>query len=60
MADGTRQHGFGFHTPGASKLRQGEIVVDLFSGVDLNELLCNASRRNAWNTSRTSLLAWLS
>ena len=32
MADGTRQHGFGFHTPGASKLRQGEIVVDLFSG----------------------------
>lgn len=39
MADGTRQHGFGFHTPGASKLRQGEIVVDLFSGVGLNELL---------------------
>lgn len=32
MADGTRQHGFGFHTPGASKLRHGEIVVDLFAG----------------------------
>lgn len=32
MADGNRQQGFGFHATGASKLRQGEIVVDLFAG----------------------------
>lgn len=32
MADGARQAGFGFHCAGVSRLRGGEIVVDLFAG----------------------------